>query len=191
MHSRFLNSLKLFLWVGGLSIGVTGCRHDQPNFIYMPDMVYSPALKAQKEGSMRMPVQGTIPRDFEPYAYVTDPEKAGRELKNPLRPTREVLERGQKVFNSNCKACHGPTALGDGSVVPPYPRPPSLHSDKVRTWPDARIYHVITVGQNLMPSYASQIAPIDRWKVIHYLRAIQRTQKPTAEDLNLLNQESK
>ncbi len=190
MQCKFLNSFPQLAVLVGFSLGVLACRHEQPNYIYMPDMVYTPAMKAQKEGSMRMPVQGTVPRDFVPYPYKNDPERAGRELKNPLRPTRAVLEQGQKIYNVTCRTCHGPLGLGDGSVVPRYPRPPSLQSDKVRNWPDGSIYHVISMGQNIMPSYASQIAPADRWKVIHYVRVLQRSQHPSAEDLKILNQES-
>jgi mono/diheme cytochrome c family protein len=148
----------------------------------MPDMVYSPALKAQKEGSMRMPVKGTIERNFEPYHY-TDVTVAGRELKNPLQPTAQVLARGQSVFNTYCIVCHGPNGEGDGYIVPKFPRPPSLQSDKIRGYPDGSIYHVISMGQNLMPSYASQISPGDRWATIYYVRALQRSKHPSADDM--------
>jgi len=175
----------------GMVSGLSGCRHKEPNVVYMPDMVYSPAFKAQKEGSMRMPVKGTVPRDFEPYPYPNDPEAAGRELKNPLKPTAAVLERGKHVFNTYCIVCHGPSGEGDGLIVPKFPRPPSLQSDKVRKWPDGRIYHTVSMGQNLMPSYASQISSGDRWAAIHYIRVLQRSKHPTPEDLKFAEQESK
>jgi mono/diheme cytochrome c family protein len=172
------------------ALALSGCRHELPNTIYMPDMVYSPALKAQKEGSMMMPVKGTVPRDFQPYPFPNDPEKAGRELKNPLHATQTVMKRGEFVFNTYCIVCHGPAGEGDGYIIPKFPRPPSLQSDKVRTWADGRIYHVISMGQNLMPSYASQIAPGDRWAIIHYVRALQRAKHPTPEDIKISDQES-
>ena len=175
----------------GLAAGLVGCRHSEPNVIYMPDMVYSPAFKAQKEGSMLMPVPGTIPRDFEPFPYANDPEAAGRELKNPLTRTHAVLERGRHVFETNCAVCHGAHAEGDGSIVPRFPRPPSLHSEKVRDWSDGRIYYVISMGQNLMPSYATQVLPGDRWAAIHYIRTLQRSKKPSEKDLQIADQESK
>ncbi len=132
-----------------------------------------------------MPVKGTIPRNFTPYAYAKDPEAAGRELKNPFHRTAKVFARGQALFNTYCIVCHGPAGEGDGTIVPKFPRPPSLQSDKVRTWPDGRIYHVISMGQNLMPSYASQIDVSDRWAIIHYVRALQRSKHPTPEDLKV------
>ncbi len=177
--------------VFGLLLSGMGCRHEQPNVVYMPDMVYSPALKAQQEGSMRMPVKGTVPRGFMPYQYATDPEAAGKNLKNPLKPTEAVLARGKHIYNISCSVCHGPQGEGDGHIIPKFPRPPSLQSDKVRSWPDGRIYHVMTQGQNLMPSYASQIDSGDRWAAIHYIRAIQRAKHPSADDLKFANQESK
>ncbi len=160
-----------------------GCRHAKPNFIYMPDMVFSPAIKAQEEGSMRAPVAGTVPRGYQPYAYVFDPEGAGRELRNPLRRSERVLARGQAVFSTYCLVCHGPGGEGDGSIIPKFPRPPSLQSDKVRGWADGRLYHVVSTGQGLMPSYASQIDSGDRWALVHYVRALQRSKRPTSDDL--------
>jgi mono/diheme cytochrome c family protein len=79
---------------------------------------------------------------------------------------------------NTCVVCHGPEGDGQGYIVPIYPMPPSLHSLKVRNWPDGRIFHVITRGQNLMPSYATQILPEDRWAVIHYVRALERSHLP-------------
>ena len=172
----------------GFALGISSCTHKEPNFIYMPDMVYSPAFKAQK-GEQRMPVVGTIPRDFEPYAYAKDPEAAGREMKNPLQPTHAVLARGQLMYNTYCIVCHGKNGEGDGPVVGKYPRPPSLQTDKIQKWTDGRIYHNIVAGQNIMPSYASQIATSDRWAIIHYLRALQRSKHPSAEDLKAAEQE--
>ncbi|MBI4925942.1 MAG: cytochrome c [Bdellovibrio sp.] len=171
----------------GMTLGCSFFKHERPDFIYMPDMVYSPAFKAQKEGAMREPPLGTVPRNFTPYLYSKDPikgaELAGKELTNLLARTEDVFVRGQVLFNTFCIVCHGKFGEGDGYIVPKFPRPPSLQSDKVRTWPDGRIYHVISAGQNLMPSYATQIDTQDRWAIIHYIRALQRAKHPTPEDL--------
>ena len=94
-----------------------------------------------------------------------------------------MLLRGKHLFNTYCIVCHGPMGEGDGFIIPKFPRPPSLQSDKVRGWPDGRFYHVMTAGQNLMPSYASQIAREDRWAIAHYIRVLHRAKNPTAEDL--------
>jgi len=181
-----MRPLKFFafgLLVTALIAGCGKIKHSDNNVIYMPDMVYSPAFKAQ-EGQMRVPPKGTIPRGFKPYPaeYLINEEASVRN-QNPLPRTRQVLLRGQDRFNTYCIVCHGPAGEGDGSVVPQFPRPPSLQSAKVRGWADGRIFHVVTMGQNLMPSYAAQVDVKDRWAIIHYIRALQRSKNPSAEDL--------
>jgi mono/diheme cytochrome c family protein len=167
---------------------LSGCtQHSKPNFTYMPDMNFTPAVKAQR-ALMRIPVEGTVPRGYTPYHFIS-PEQAGKALKNPLPSTHAVLMRGQMMFNTYCIECHGAAGLGDGPIVPKIPRPPSLQSDKIRGWPDGSIFHIITRGQNVMPSYASQILPEDRWAIIHYVRVLQRSQHPSAEDLKALEAE--
>ena len=74
----------------------------------------------------------------------SETEKAGKELNNPLARTKANLERGQKIFNTYCIVCHGPKGNGEGFIVPPYPRPPSLLSDKIRNYPDGSIFNIIT-----------------------------------------------
>ena len=176
-----------FILVVSLALVVSSCRHEEPNTIYMPDMVYTKAIKPQTEEAMRLPVKGTIPRGYQAYAFsaVKDATEAGKLnlSANPVVRTHANLLRGQKMFNTYCIVCHGPFGEGDGSIIPKFPRPPSLQSDKVRGWPDASIYHVITRGQNLMPSYASQITERDRWAIINYVRVIQRAKHPTPDDL--------
>ena len=163
---------------------LSGCsgKHEKPHFIYMPDMYYTKAMKAQSVG-IRPPVAGTIPRGYYPLPAAMTMEESGKKNTNPLQRTSAVLTRGRYLFNTYCIVCHGPYGEGDGLIVPKFPRPPSLQSDKIRGYPDGNIYYIITRGQNLMPSYASQIAQNDRWAIIHYVRALQRAKHPTDADL--------
>ncbi|OFZ19625.1 MAG: hypothetical protein A2X94_17440 [Bdellovibrionales bacterium GWB1_55_8] len=161
---------------------LTACTREQPNRVYMPDMAYSPAVKAQEPGSARTPPEGSIPRDFSPYPFTSEknPDVPGKLLKNPLQPAAAVLQRGQDLYNTFCIVCHGPTAWGNGTIVPKFPKPPALHTAKARGFPDGRIFHVISVGQNLMPSYKTQILREDRWAIVHYVRVLQGIGTPVA-----------
>lgn len=164
---------------------------EKPPFEYMPNMVDTASVKAQ-EKPMRVPPEGTLPQNFEPYPYSKDQgDEAGIALQNPLRRTKENFVRGEKVYGTYCIVCHGPKGLGDGTIVPKFPRPPSLVSEKVRNWSDGRVFHVVTKGQNLMPSYATQIKVEDRWAAILYLRALQRAAYPTVDDIEVLKKELK
>ena len=153
-------------------------------------MMVQNKLKAQqsselfKDGiGMRQPVEGTIARGFIPYAFKGKPEEAGKYLVEPLLPTKDVLDRGKSNYLTFCSPCHGNFARGDSRLQGQFPNPPTLHSDKVRNWPDGRIYHVITEGQNAMPSYAPQLSPEDRWAIINYIRILQRAQNAKESDL--------
>ena len=135
------------------------------------------------EFAMRLPVPGTIARGALPYKYIGQPDSAGVNLKNPLLPTLNNLEFGKFKYNVYCSPCHGNFGEGDSRLKGQFPNPPSLHSEKARTWTDGRIYHVITEGQNVMPAYTSQLDPEERWAIVHYVRALQRSLNAKESDL--------
>src|SRR5205823_12508017 len=70
--------------------------------------------------------------------------------------------------------CHGVGGAGNGPVAQRgYPPPPSLLAEHVLKMKDGQLFHVLTYGQNNMPSYASQLSREDRWNVILYVRSMQ------------------
>ncbi|MBU1096334.1 MAG: DUF3341 domain-containing protein [Bacteroidetes bacterium] len=133
--------------------------------------------------AMRTPIEGTVARGNMPYQFKGDPESAGKYLKNTLLPTEKNLDLGKKKYDIYCSPCHGYYGEGDSRLRGQFPNPPSLHSEKVRTWTDGRLYHVITEGQNIMPSYASQMTRKERWATILYLRVLQRSLNAKESDL--------
>ncbi len=133
--------------------------------------------------SMRMPVDGTVPRGFIPYEYTGMPDSVAKLLSNPLPLTKEVIEKGKKEYNIYCSPCHGYYGQGDSRLRGQFPNPPTLHSEKVMKWPDANIYNVITNGQNVMPGYAKSVSRDDRWAIINYIRVLQRSQNAPDSDL--------
>jgi len=103
-----------------------------------------------------------------------------------LRPPEGSVVRGLPPFDyaAFCAVCHGAGGLGDGSVtkrgVPP---PPSLLADHARQMPDGEIYHLLTLGRGNMASYATQVQRADRWKVIRYIRSLQKPpEAPPAQE---------
>jgi cytochrome c len=135
--------------------------------------------------SNRMPVEGTVARGFIPYPYKNMPDSLVKNMVNPLPFTAEVIARGKMRFETYCSPCHGYYGKGDSRLKGQFPAPPTLHSEKVKNWPDGNIYHVITNGQNVMPSYERQVSRDDRWAIIHYIRVLQRSQNAKDADLGL------
>jgi mono/diheme cytochrome c family protein len=185
-----MKKIQALMIAVAIAIGASGCyvKHAQPYYVYAPDMHYGPGLKAQKEGSMRPPVKGTISRNFRPYELTTM-DQAKNHL-NPLPASHDVYKKGQQLFNVYCIVCHGKYGEGDGTVTslpnwprPLFVRPPSLQSDKIRDYKDGQIYHIITLGQSIMPSYAEKLNEEERWSIVRYLRVLYRAKHPTSEDM--------
>lgn len=164
-----------------------GCRGsgDTPGVVVLPGMVesvpfnaYDPNPLTPTGQTLLVPPEGTIPVEGPapfPYAPTTeDAERAGRELENPVAATPAALARGAHVYDTFCAVCHGAGGDGDGPVIGRFPNPPSYHTPRARAMGDGQLYHIITLGQGkLMASYAAQVRPDDRWKVIHHVRRLQ------------------
>jgi len=172
---------------------MSSCNHDrnQPGYAYMPDMYYSEAAEAYSPNTvfsdsmtMQMPVRGTIARGHYPaYPYkpksADDQKRAGLELVNPVPVNAETIAKGKELFTIFCTNCHGPLGDGQGYLYTSkrFPAPPtSLIGDLVKNKPDGELYHVITVGSlsGLMGAHGSQISPENRWKVINYVRELEK-----------------
>jgi hypothetical protein len=137
--------------------------------------------------SARPLVDGTVARGQlheDTYFYTG---KIGNNPGNmmPFPVTRQVLERGRERFNIFCAPCH--SRLGDGNGFVPSRgfarRPPSFHIVRLQKAPIGYFYDVITEGFGIMPDYASQIPPQDRWDIVAYIRALQLSQSATMGDV--------
>lgn len=185
LHWAFLFCISLF--AGVFLLGLTGCSDKtKPNVEVIQDMMEQPALKAQdfqpenrEKSSMLLPPEGTLAQDREAMKYSTDPEGAGKNLKMPA-VTPDVLALGEKHYKNYCLLCHGEKGMGDGLVGQKFTgvKPPTLLSEKVRSYGDGRIFHVITYGQGVMGNYMYQMPMSkDRWAVVAYVRKLQQENK--------------
>ncbi len=162
----------------------------KPNFEFLPQMAHSPRYNAFApnpnfgDGStLQHPEPGTIARGSMPLHYAATPQdalRAGEELKSPLDVSNvRARERGAFVFSNFCVVCHGAGGTGNGPVAQRgYPPPPSLLAEHALKMKDGQLFHVLTYGQNNMPSYASQLSREDRWNAILYVRTMQAAATP-------------
>ncbi len=160
----------------------------------------------------RLPVAGTVPIGYEmpkpetiatPAVSVESPRahsqvafSAGTDYYNtgkmgdhwgtgiPLKVTPELMERGRHRFDITCAMCHGASAAGNGitkqyglaTVV-------TLQDDRIRKMADGEIFNTVTHGKNTMMAYGPNVTVADRWAIIAYLRALQRSQNATIADV--------
>ncbi len=182
----------------------------QPRIHPVLDMDFQPKLKPQMQSVLRagraataVQPSGTVGGD---QLYDDDRLYRGKTGDRwveqiPLPVTTELIERGRQRFGIYCAPCHGLTggapeglpiddptkllgttaqrALKRGEWIPPL----SLHSQQVRSQPVGQIFSTITNGIRTMPGYGSQIPVEDRWAIVLYVRALQRSGHATVDDV--------
>jgi len=102
----------------------------------------------------------------------------------PFPVTAEVLARGQQRYNIYCSPCHSEVGDGNGMIVQRgYKRPPSYNTERLLKEPLGHFFDVISHGYGVMPDYATQVQPKDRWAIAAYIRALQLSQGASKSDL--------
>ena len=167
-----------------MTIAVAGCRqdmHDAPRH----EPLEASTFFADGRGS-RMLVANTVARGMlreDDHLYTG---KIDGELTDifPMPVTAEVMARGQERFNVFCSPCHGRTGQGDGMVVQRGFRAPSSYREaRLRDAPAGYFFDVMTHGFGAMSDYSSQVSVTDRWAIAAYIRALQRSQQATVDDV--------
>ncbi|HZH86317.1 MAG TPA: cytochrome c [Brumimicrobium sp.] len=164
----------------GVSTMATSCfNKEKPNYQLFPDMYESVAYETYAESNAfnngitaQKPVEGTIPRGFEPDEYDNTPEglaQAKLELLSPLQNISESdLNEAKALYTIYCAICHGDKGDGKGNLVKreKFLGVPS-YADRELT--EGGIYHVITHGLNSMGPHKNQMSQHERWLVTHYV----------------------
>jgi mono/diheme cytochrome c family protein len=109
----------------------------------------------------------------------------------PMPVSDAVMQRGRERFDIFCAPCHGLSGYGDGMTArralalqtPGWVQPSSYHTDLVRGRPVGHIFTTITYGIRTMPMYSVQVPVEDRWAIIAYVRALQRSQNSPMADV--------
>jgi mono/diheme cytochrome c family protein len=159
---------------------------------------------------MRTPPAGTVSRGFEKASdhfwrgqtergqWVEKlPACQGDDGTDCVEVNVGLLARGQGRYDIYCTPCHDQAGYGKGPVamreagLPPVP---SYHDATRPKLALGQIFHIITYGERTpptadapaetmtMPGYAAQIPAADRWAIVAYVRALQRSQNARPKD---------
>lgn len=151
----------------------------------------------------RKPVDGTVARGYLPNKYQVldnyrqNPEEghaavqdrvrelmmADAEIVNPLRPMSEeelakIVEQGKYLYTQHCWVCHGAKLDGNGPLYNEgegkySAKPANLINEEMQQSTDGRFLNAIMHGKGQMQSHSDKLSPMERWKVIHYIRSMQ------------------
>jgi mono/diheme cytochrome c family protein len=172
----------------------------KPRIHIIPDMDNQPKFKTQTRNpmfadmrAMRPPVPGTVARDDVVSDSVFATGKVGADWVEaiPVEVDAKLLARGRERYNIYCSPCHGLVGYGDGMVAKradelmegTWTPPSSFHTELVRQRPAGHLFNTISNGIRNMPAYGPQIPAADRWAIVAYIRALQRSQNATIEDV--------
>ena len=178
--------------------GKRGHHFRKPPVYIFPDMDRQPKLRPQEPNkffangiSSQLPVPGTVARGDR---YEDTPANTGKQPGTtnfvdliPIPVTSALMSRGRERFDVYCAPCHGgagdgkgvTTKFGMGVIA-------DLHDTKTRRVPqqsDGELFNTISNGKNLMQGYAAQIPIDDRWAIVAYVRALQRSRLATLDDV--------
>jgi len=201
----FLIGFLLLCLVVVCIAGFRGGTSRRPPIELFPDMDRQPKLRPQTHNSLfadqlssRLPVEGTVPRskptmveDKEIYPFEDNPLNTGRVPGTtnfveiiPLPLSEQLLARGQQRYTINCAPCHG--ASGDGKgITSKYNMlaMANFHDVRLVKMPDGEIFNTITYGKNLMFGYGPKVTITDRWAIVAYVRALERSRLASLDDV--------
>ena len=172
-------------------------------FEIFPDMIYQDKVKDQvpskffSDGnSARAPIPGTIAEEMPAVSdyWATGkwddthwgtgiPVHEARDGGRALAIDDANMVRGRERYNISCAVCHG--AAGDGQgVVTKYGLNgvASYQTDRLRQAADGDIFNTISNGKGQMLGYGYNVTIDDRWRIVMYVRALQRSQNAQYAD---------
>jgi mono/diheme cytochrome c family protein len=179
----------------------------EPHVHIFPDMDFQPKYKSDQTMDLfadgranRGEIAGTVARGalnaddlFYRGLARTD---AGTEWTTEFPPQLEINEqmakRGKNRYEIYCAPCHGFDGRGVGTVpqrvaatggvwlarnLVDAGNPVAIHM------PNGQLFNTISNGYNTMMGYSAQIPPADRWAIVLYVRALQRSQNAALDDV--------
>ncbi|CAN5801699.1 hypothetical protein BH11MYX3_BH11MYX3_02950 [soil metagenome] len=175
---------------------------NQPHVHIFPDMDFQPKFKSDTAIDLfpdgrtnRGEITGTVAR-----GSLNADDTFYRGLENgtwttgfpkQLEINDALVKRGQNRFNIYCTACHGYDGRGNGAVPQRVAAGGGAWQARnlvemgsvAVTMPNGQLFNTISNGFNTMMGYANQIPQADRWAIVLYIRALQRSQNATLEDV--------
>ncbi|MBI9056352.1 MAG: cytochrome c [Labilibaculum sp.] len=113
---------------------------------------------------------------------------SSKKKQNPYEASTKNISSGKKIYNINCKSCHGDATMGN--MLPLQPVAPSdLGSQAFLVQSDGEIYYKINKGRAAMPTFEKTLSDEAKWMVVTYLRSFDKNKKASKQVAEIKNPE--
>lgn len=106
------------------------------------------------------------------------PPESYRTVSAPKLNSR-LIQKGEKIYQNHCSACHGESGTGDGPVSTGLkPKPRAFSSAYLDQVSDQYLFWRISEGKpgTAMPAFKQVLTQKERWCVIQYVHSIAENQ---------------
>jgi mono/diheme cytochrome c family protein len=179
----------------------------EPHIHIFPDMDFQPKYKSDQAMDLfadgrenRGELSGTIARGslnaddlfYRGLEHKDTGDQWAAGFPRQLEINDQLMKRGKNRFEIYCTPCHGYDGRGNGAI-------PSRVAAGGGAWqarnlvdasnpvvinmPNGQLFNTISNGYNTMMGYAAQIPHADRWAIVLYVRALQRSQNASLDDV--------
>jgi len=179
----------------------------EPHIHIFPDMDFQPKYKSDQAMDLfgdgrenRGEIAGTIARGsldaddtfYRGIEHGGDGDHWTTAFPRQIEINDQLVRRGKNRFEIYCTPCHGHDGRGMGAV-------PQRVAAAGGAWlarnlvdasnpvainmPNGQLFNTISNGYNTMMGYAAQIPHADRWAIVLYVRALQRSQNAALDDV--------
>ena len=181
-----------------LLVACNGWRSKKPPIHLNPNMDFQPKNTAQSdslkfpsnvvpwgnEESLVNPVERNDYLQENPVIYVGKDSSGQWVEKIPVQVNHKLINRGQNRYNIYCTPCHGLDGSGNAAVTQRgWMKPAPYWDDRIVNYTDGKLYDIVKNGIRSMPGYKQQLNVSDRWAIVSYIRALQKTKLTKIQDV--------
>lgn len=115
-----------------------------------------------------------------------------RARKNPIKSTKDSIEVGKKLFDSQCTMCHGEKGDGKGdlAVERGWQVVDFTDAKAMKEHSDAELFFCLTKGRAHMPGQENRLKDEQKWHIVNFIRSLaapvnekspQKSEKPASQ----------
>jgi cytochrome c553 len=128
--------------------------------------------------------ENSVPREGNKYPlHQTEIDEGIARFEYNIQKNSAIIARAEGRYLTFCASCHGYEGHADGPVITKvetgpdkegFPPPPDITLSATQRKSDARLFHILSAGQNLMFPVDYKLDKEERLGLVYYIRELQK-----------------